>query len=143
LPALPFVRDRADTNYGAALRQLLCREILGIELGEHLLIVAGAARRLDGPLLDPAKTIENIERPAAELAELTVADHVDAGLLLPFHHIGHRIGQASIEGGLLDVNAVVDGLNVSGQFGRAHEAAYVRCEDSIDVYCHNWSRPVS
>src|SRR5262245_16576670 len=120
---MTFVGKRPDTDDGASLRQLLRAEIFSVEIRKHLLIAAGAARRFDRAFLDPAETIEYVERPTAELAEFAIADDVDSGLLLSLDYVGYGLGQAAIERGLIDFDAVVDRLDVATQFRRTHQAA--------------------
>ena len=134
---MALVGQRPDADDGAALRQLLCGEILGVEIRKHLLIAAGAARGFDGAFLDAAETIEHIERPAAEFPELTVTDDVDAGLLLSLDYVGHGIGQATIERGMIDFDAVVDRLDVAGQFRRTHQAADMGRENAVLACWHD------
>ena len=90
---MALVRQRPDADDGAALRQLLGGEILGVKIRKYLLIAAGAARGFDVAFLDAAETIEHIERPAAEFPELAVTDDVDAGLLLSLDYVGHGIAR--------------------------------------------------
>ena len=134
---LAAVADRTDANDGAALRQLLGGEIFSVKIGKQLLIAPRAARRLDRALLDTAEAVEHVERPAAEFAELAVADDVDAGLALAPDHRGDAVGEAAIEGGLIDFDAVVDRLDVVRKPGRANEAAHMRGQDAIAACRHD------
>jgi hypothetical protein len=128
---LALVGQRPDADHSAPLREFLGGEIFGVEIRKHLLIAAGAARSLDLALLDAAETVEHIERPAAEFAELAVADDVDAGLLLTPDHLGDGLRQAPIERGLIDLDAIVDRFDVAGQFRRAHQAAHMGGENAL------------
>jgi hypothetical protein len=132
-----LVGERPDADDGAALRQLLRGEILGVEIRKHLLIAAGAARGFDRMFFDTAETIEHIEGPATEFAELAVTDDVDADLLLSLDHVGHRIGQATIERGLIDFDPVVDRLDVSAQFRRTYQAADMGGENAVLACWHD------
>ena len=62
----------------------------------------GLAAGLDRPALEAAQALEHVLRPADRLAELAVAHHVDAGLRLPAHDVGDRIGQAALIGSLVE-----------------------------------------
>jgi hypothetical protein len=109
----------------------LRRKIFSVEIAELLLVAAGAARHLDVALLDAAEAVEHVKRPAAEFAELAVADDVDSGLLLLFHDLGNGLRQTAIERRLIDFDAAIDGFNVPAQFGRANQAANMGGENAV------------
>ena len=92
---------------------------------------SASARGFDLTLLDAAETIEHVERPTAEFAELAVADDIDAGLLLTPDHLGHALHEATIECGLIDFDAIVYRFDVADQFGRAHQTAHMRGENAL------------
>jgi hypothetical protein len=98
----------ATATASAALGQLLGREILGVELREQRLVASGAARRVEIALLDAAEPVEHIERPAAQLAELAVADDVDAGLCLLADDLRDLLMQAGVERAWSTADAVLD-----------------------------------
>jgi hypothetical protein len=126
-----LVGDRRDRDRRAALWQLLGREVLRVEFREQGLVASGAARRVEVALLDAAEPVEHVERPAAQLAELAVADHVYAGFGLLADHLRDLLAQAGVECGLVDRDATLDRIDVAHHLRRADEASHVGRQDSV------------
>ncbi len=121
-----------------------CDVVLGIEFRKCLAVPATRHRghrvfqffrrgRSHGNALEP---LENVERPIEPLAELAVADDVDAGLGLLAHHLGDGFGQAGFEGRLVVGLAVLDGAPELDQFWWPDQAADMGGEDAIGVVRH-------
>src|SRR6185503_5561403 len=80
---------------------------------------------------DPADPVVDVELPVAALAELAVADDVDAGLDLLAHHILDRAFQAGLVGRLVVRLTGLDQLEKLDELGRAHQAADVSGQNTI------------
>jgi hypothetical protein len=75
-------------------------------------------------------------RPADRLAELAIADHVDAGLGLAAHDIGNRSGQALVIGFRVERLARLFRAQELLQRLRPDQAADMGGEDSIAAALH-------
>ena len=96
--------------------------------GERVLGLVGGQR----PGCDAGHAIVNVERPIAALAELAIADDVDAGIGLLAHDFRDRFRKASLVRGLVVGLAVLDPVQELDQFRRPHQAADVGGHDAID-----------
>jgi hypothetical protein len=56
---------------------------------------------------------------------------------LPLDHLGHGLGEATIERGLIDFDAVIDRLDVTGQFRRPYQAAHMGRENAVLACRHD------
>src|SRR5262249_27779605 len=78
-------------------------------------------------------------RPADRLAELAVADDVDAGLRLLPHDLGDGIGQALVIGFLVEPLACLARAQELLQLGRPDQAADVGGENALSAAFHRSS----
>ena len=98
-----------------------------------------AARDL--PLLDAAQPLQHIGRPGPELAELAVADDVDAGLGLLRNDLRHRGLEAGLERILLDRDALLDRTDVIEELRRPRERTHVGGQNAV-FNAHTNSSPI-
>ena len=142
---LPGIFDRADANGFGRRRDRFLGIELGIELGE--LCAVGAALEWIGrllperPPLEARQPLQRVLRPADRLAELAVADDVDAGAGLLPHDIGHGVGQAFLIGFYVVRLAALLGAQEFLQRLRADQAADMRGENAIGTAFHARSMP--
>ena len=84
----------------------------------------------------------HVEGPVAALAELAVADDVDAGLDLLAHDLLDRGFQAGLISGLVVGLAGLDQLEELDEFGRPDQAADMSGKDTVGAAGHakppNW-----
>src|SRR6185295_18306324 len=89
------------------------------------------AGRRERPPLEAAHALDDILRPGNALAELAVADHVDAGLGLMAHHVGDLLGQRSGVRRSVIALALLLGAKMRADRFRADQAANMAGEDAI------------
>ena len=136
---LAGVADRTDADRIHRGRDAFARVELGVELGEFLAVDAALERvgaRLERPPLEAAQAFEHVLRPADRLAELAVADDVDAGVGLLAHDGGDRLGEAAVIGRLVEAVALLPGAQELLQLGRPDQAADMGGEDAIGAALH-------
>ena len=84
----------------------------------------------------------HVEGPVAALAELAVADDVDAGLDLLAHDLLDRGFQAGLVSGLVVGLAGLDELEELDELGRPDQAAHMSGKDTVGAAGHakppNW-----
>src|SRR5262249_47805917 len=98
--------------------------------------------RREWPRRQAGQAIVHVESPVAPLAELAVADDVDAGLGLLPDDIVDRVPQTRLVRRLVVGLAVFDLAQKFDQRGRPHQAADVSGEDAVVAARHGWSRLV-
>ena len=79
----------------------------------------------------PLMPVMDVERPVAALAELAVADDIDAGLDLLAHDLLDRGLQAGLVGGLVVGLAGLDQLEELDELGRPDQAADMGGQDAV------------
>src|SRR5262249_6661926 len=80
--------------------------------------------------------LEHILRPTDRFSEFAIADHVDAGLCLPTHHLGYRVAQALGVGALIERAAGLLGTQKILQWLRPDQAADMPGEDAFRAALH-------
>src|SRR4029077_18086112 len=98
------------------------------------ILSGGGADRADAaalPLGEAAQPLEHVARPADILAELAVADDVDADLGLLAHHICDRGAQTLLIGGGINSFPVLLLEERCRQFGRTDKAAHVCRQNTV------------
>src|SRR5262249_16451113 len=78
----------------------------------------------------------DVEGPVAALAELAVADDVDARLGLPAHDRVDRLLQTSLVGGFIVGLAILDLVQELDEVRGPDQAADMGCEDAVGGRCH-------
>ena len=142
--AAVLVRDRAGAARhrraaeprGAAALLVEARVEIGvvdeIAVGSGLrrLVVVAAPEGADAG--EPVADVKGV----GDLAELPVADAVDAGRHLLLHDLVHRGGETGVERGLLDRPAGLARLEEFEQVGRARQTADVGRQDALGAVFH-------
>src|SRR4029079_7582548 len=85
---------------------------------------------------DATDPVVHIERPVAALAELAVADNVDAGFDLLAHHLLDRALQAGLVGRFFVGLAGLDQLEELDELRRPDQAADMGGEDAVGMASH-------
>jgi hypothetical protein len=88
------------------------------------------------PAGDATEAVVDVEGPVAALAELAVADDVDACLGLLAHDRVDRLLQTSLVGGFIVGLAILDLVQELDQLRGPHQAADMGCEDAVGGRCH-------
>src|SRR5262249_55208466 len=93
----------------------------------------GILRFLRGqrPTGDATEAVMDVEGPVAALAELAVADDVDAGLGLLAHDRVDRLLQTSLVGGFVVWLAILDLVQELDELRGPDQAADMGCEDAV------------
>jgi hypothetical protein len=118
--------------------------VFGVEFGERDAVLSAAGgrqgvlrllrrQRPDG---DAGQAIVHVEGPVTALAELPVADDVDAGLDLLADDLLDRFLEAGLIGGFVVGLAVLDLAQEFDQFRRPHQAADMGGANAIDGAGH-------
>ena len=138
--SLPGVFDRRDRDrIGDRLDVVLGIEHL-VEVGEALAVGALGERvaggRVERPPLEPGNPLDDVLRPGNALAELAVADHVDADLGLLADHLGDRLLEVrGVRRGVIAL-ALLLGAQMLPDRLRADQAADVGGENSVGAAVH-------
>jgi hypothetical protein len=106
-----FAQARGGVVFGIEFRERVA--VAAARHGGHRVLEFLGRRR---PHTDALEPLENVERPIEPLAELAVADDVDAGVGLLPHHLGDGFGQAGLERRRVVGLAVFDGAPEFDQF---------------------------
>ena len=139
---LPGVLDRRDRDrVGDRLDVILGVELL-VELGEALAVGALgeriAGRGVERPPLEAGHALDHILRPGNALAELAVADDVDADLGLLADHLGDRLLEvAGVRRGVVAL-ALLLGAQVLPDHVRADQAADMGGENPVGAAVHGF-----
>src|SRR5262249_13206960 len=83
------------------------------------------------PTGDATEAVVDVEGPVAALAELAVADDVDARLGLPAHDRVDRLLQTSLVGGFIAGLAILDLVQELDELRGPDQAADMGCEDAV------------
>jgi hypothetical protein len=142
---LPGICDRRHHDRIHHGFDLVARIELGIELGKPRAVDAAGEGIAAGerPALEAAQAKQRVLRPTDRLAELAVADDVDADISLLAHDLGNGLLQALGIGGVVERPAGLFGAQERAQRRRADEAADMGGEDSIGAAFHLASSPTS
>src|SRR6185503_8255469 len=142
---LPGIFDRADADRLCCRRDRLLRIELGVELGKLRAISATLewiSRLLpERAALEARQALECVLRPADGLAELAVADDVNAGTCLLAYDVGNRVAQAFLIGFYVVRLAALPGAQEVLQRLRTDQAADMRRENAIGAAFHARSMP--
>src|SRR5262249_20599233 len=88
------------------------------------------------PTGDATEAVMDVEGPVAALAELAVADDVDARLGLLAHDRVDRLLQTNLVGGFVVGLAILDLAQELDELRGPDQAADVGCEDAVGGRCH-------
>jgi hypothetical protein len=111
--------------------------LLGADLRQHTTRDRAAVGVAPRALLEALEPIEDVPRPAAELAEFAIAHDVNAGLGLLAHDLHDRFLQAGVERSAVHAHATLDGGNVVLKLRRPHEAADMSGANAL-FSRHDW-----
>src|SRR5262249_37366908 len=142
LPGIADRRHHARVHHGF---DLVARIELGIELRKPRAVdAAGEWIAADErPTFEAAEAKQRVLRPTDRLAELAVADDVDADVGLLAHDLDDGLLQALGIGGVVEGPAGLLGAQNRAQRRRADEAADMGGEDPIGAAFHLASSPAS
>jgi hypothetical protein len=137
---LSGIGDWTSADDGLRIGGRIAGVKLGIEFGKAAAIEAGIAGAAAGAgrvwlQLKPAHALDDIF-PADRLSVFAVADHVDAELHLPAHHLDNRISQTGFVGRMIVRFVRLLGAHDFLQRRRANETADMRGQDAVAARSH-------
>src|SRR5665213_1057841 len=91
----------------------------------------GAGRDFKIAFIEAAEPAEAIGGPAAEFAELAIADDIDARLRLTRHHLGDGCRQAGRERGIIDGDVAGHRADIIEQLFRPRQAADMGGQNAV------------
>jgi hypothetical protein len=118
----------------------------GVELWEFLHLtdqIDGVELLLAGPhfaMNKSTETLGNVANPAG-FAVLAVADHIDSGLRLLMHDVGHFLTQELGEGSVIVWKTLFPHRHDLADGGRSHKAANMGDKNTIRASFHVSSPP--